>query len=341
MSESKQRGKVASRLEKAARQAAQPRTKRRQHAAYDTDSEDEVEVEWGERLDAAGSALGSQAASATPSTRRVTRHSGMTNKQLYKSVVVNQVEYRLGQTVEVKSTGDVPHLATIYKLWENETGEKQVVARWLLRRSEMYLSKKKDDGVVAEPNEVFYSNADDLIGPETILAPLEVLSYAKYRLAHGGSSGSGALKKGGARVAVFCRRYFNEKSADVGDLDWDEFYHGGLILDPKAEAEMFRSVQKKPLGKEAATKVGRQKVASRSARAKTAAKTQSGASKRRRKQPKSSGDGDGDGDNGEEGADSEFESEGAAGEDDDDDDDEEEEDFVASKTPAKRPSASV
>ncbi|KAJ2870344.1 Origin recognition complex, subunit 1, partial [Coemansia asiatica] len=337
--------KVASRLEKAAKQAKKPRTKRKQHMGYDSDSEDEVEVVWGEKLDSTSSVSGSQAGSATPSARRVTRHSGMTNKELYRSVIVNEIEYKLGQTVEVKSTSDVPHLASIFKLWENEKGEKQVVARWLLRRSEMYLSKKKDNEVVAEPNEVFYSNADDLISPDTILAPLEVLSYSAYQTKYGKSPRTMSFSKGSSKTAVvFCRRYFNEKSADIGDLDWDRFYHGGQILDAKAETEMFKSVQKKLLGKEAATRAGRQKVASRSAKNKSTAKAkQSGASKRRKKRSKADDDDDDDDDDDNEEDRSEFEAESSVEDEDDlEKDDEEGNDFfVAKKTPAKRSSASV
>ncbi|KAJ1933513.1 Origin recognition complex, subunit 1, partial [Kickxella alabastrina] len=69
-----------------------------------------------------------------------------------------------------------------------------------------------------------------------------------------------------------CRRYFNEHTAFVGELDWDEFYRLGRALDPVAEREMFAHVEKKkPLGKEAAKLIGRAKVAARRARGGAAA----------------------------------------------------------------------
>ncbi|KAJ2770433.1 hypothetical protein IWQ56_002167, partial [Coemansia nantahalensis] len=169
-----QQSKIASQLSKAARKP--PAARRR--AGGGAADEREATVEWGTRLDGQGSGGGGSAApsgAAPPRmARRVTRQSGMTNKQHYRSVVINGVEYALGQAVRVQSSSDEPYRAIIHKLWENEQGEKQVVARWLLRRSEMFLSKKAVPAVDAEPSEVFYSNADDLITPGMILGPLRV-----------------------------------------------------------------------------------------------------------------------------------------------------------------------
>ncbi|KAJ2888387.1 hypothetical protein IWW38_004948, partial [Coemansia aciculifera] len=141
-----QMSKVASRLDKAVRQ-----TKRKQHIAHDSDDEAEDVVEWGQRLDGQdASTTDTAASSAKPSARRVTRQSGMTNKDLYRSVLVNGTEYHLGQAVQVQSSSDTPYLAIIYKLWESEKGEKQVVARWLLRQSEIFVNKKVGE-IHAEP----------------------------------------------------------------------------------------------------------------------------------------------------------------------------------------------
>ncbi|KAJ1848002.1 Origin recognition complex, subunit 1, partial [Coemansia sp. RSA 2703] len=316
MSTNIQRSKVASRLEKAAKQAKQPRTKRKQHLSYDSDSDTEAVVEWGERVDG-----GNKSVSALRAARRVTRHSGMTNKEMYRSVIVNGIEYRLGQTVQVESSSDEPHLATIHRLWENERGEKQMVARWLLRRNEMFLNKKAKE-IVSEPNEVFYSNADDLITPDMILAPLDVLSRTEFEKKSRESAKLSAKTK-----LWFCSRHFNEHTAAVGDLDWDEFYHGGKILDPAVDVEMFAKTEKKMLGKEAATKAGRMKVASKRNAASVAA-TKTSASKRRRKHLSDNEDEDEDED-----------------EEDRDIDDDEDEDFVEPeaekplKTPAKRSAA--
>ncbi|KAJ2835815.1 Origin recognition complex, subunit 1, partial [Coemansia sp. 'formosensis'] len=257
-----QQSKIASRLDKATKQ-----TKRKQHISHDSDDEIKDVVEWGQRLDGQN-ALAGPAANATPSARRVTRQSGMTNKDLYRSVVVNGTEYHLGQAVQVQSSNDTPYLAIIHKLWESERGEKQMVARWLLRQSEMFVSKKVGE-VHAEPGEVFYSNADDLVTPDQILAPLDVLSHTAYQATHvAATSLSPQRKKAATKVpelpsVYFCRRYFNEQSAFIGDLDWDDFYRGsaGKILDPVIDADMFkRQEKKKPLGKEAAAQAGRARV---------------------------------------------------------------------------------
>ncbi|KAJ2037138.1 Origin recognition complex, subunit 1 [Coemansia sp. S16] len=189
----------------------------------------------------------------------------MTNKDLYKSVVVNGTEYHLGQAVQVQSSNDTPYLAIIYKLWESEKGEKQMVARWLLRQSEMFVSKKLGE-VHAEPGEVFYSNADDLITPDKILAPLEVLSHAAYQ-AHLAATPLAPQGKKSAKAfdasVCFCRRYFDEQSAFIGELDWEDIYRSntGKILDPVIDAEMFKKQEKKKLlGKEAAAQAGRARV---------------------------------------------------------------------------------
>ncbi|KAJ2058660.1 Origin recognition complex, subunit 1 [Coemansia sp. S146] len=254
-----QLSKIATRLDKAAKQ-----TKRKQHISHDSDDEAEDVVEWGQKFEDQTASTGT-AVRATPSARRVTRQSGMTNKDLYKSVVVNGTEYHLGQAVQVQSSNDTPYLAIIYKLWESEKGEKQMVARWLLRQSEMFVSKKLGE-VHAEPGEVFYSNADDLITPDKILAPLEVLSHSAYQ-AHMAATplapqGKKAAKASDASVC-FCRRYFNEQSAFIGELDWEDIYFSnvGKILDPVIDAEMFKKQEKKkPLGKEAAAQAGRARV---------------------------------------------------------------------------------
>ncbi|KAJ2495149.1 Origin recognition complex, subunit 1, partial [Coemansia sp. RSA 2052] len=254
-----QKSKIASRLDKAARQ-----TKRKQHISHDSDDEAEDVVEWGQRLDGQDASASTAANSATPSARRVTRQSGMTNKDLYKSVLVNGIEYHLGQAVQVQSSSDTPYLAIIYKLWESEKGEKQVVARWLLRQSEMFVNKKIGE-VHAEPGEVFYSNADDLVTPDKILAPLDVLSHSAYQATHAASSAPQG-KKAATRVpetaaVCFCRRYFNEQSAFIGELEWEKFYSSGEMLDPVIDAEMFkRQEKKKPMGKEAAAQAGRARI---------------------------------------------------------------------------------
>ncbi|KAJ2455948.1 Origin recognition complex, subunit 1, partial [Coemansia sp. RSA 2337] len=254
-----------------------------QHISHDSDDEAEDVVEWGQRLDGETASSGT-AANATPSARRVTRQSGMTNKDLYKSVVVNGTEYHLGQAVQVQSSNDTPYLAIIYKLWESEKGEKQMVARWLLRQSEMFVSKKLGE-VHAEPGEVFYSNADDLVTPDKILAPLEVLSHSAYQahlaatpLAPHGKKSAKALDAS----VCFCRRYFNEQSAFIGELDWEDIYRSntGKILDPVIDAEMFKKQEKKkPLGKEAAAQAGRARVQAKRGRPQAA----SAATTRRRK----------------------------------------------------------
>ncbi|KAJ2862979.1 Origin recognition complex, subunit 1 [Coemansia aciculifera] len=267
-----QLSKIASRLDKAAKQ-----TKRKQHISHDSDDEAEDVVEWGQRFDDQAASTGT-AVSATPSARRVTRQSGMTNKDLYKSVVVNGTEYHLGQAVQVQSSNNTPYLAIIYKLWESEKGEKQMVARWLLRQSEMFVSKKLGE-VHAEPGEVFYSNADDLVTPDKILAPLEVLSHSAYQ-AHVAATplapqGKKAVKASDANVC-FCWRYFNEQSAFIGELDWEDIYrsNAGKILDPVIDAEMFKKQEKKkPLGKEAAAQAGRARVQAKRGRPPAASAT--------------------------------------------------------------------
>ncbi|KAJ2252459.1 Origin recognition complex, subunit 1 [Coemansia sp. RSA 455] len=273
-----QQSKIASRLDKAAKQ-----NKRKQHISHDSDDEAEDVVEWGQRLDGETASTGT-AANATPSARRVTRQSGMTNKDLYKSVVVNGTEYHLGQAVQVQSSNDTPYLAIIYKLWESEKGEKQMVARWLLRQSEMFVSKKLGE-VHAEPGEVFYSNADDLITPDKILAPLEVLSHSAYQAQLAAIPlpplGKKSAKSFDASVC-FCRRYFNEQSAFIGELDWEDIYRSntGKILDPVIDAEMFKKQEKKKLlGKEAAAQAGRARVQAKRGRPQAA----SAAATRRRK----------------------------------------------------------
>ncbi|KAJ2002472.1 Origin recognition complex, subunit 1 [Coemansia thaxteri] len=260
-----QQSKIASRIDKAFKQTSHHRAKRQQHQLRDSDDEAEDVIEWGQRLDDFGAPdARASGGSATPSTRRVTRGSGMTNKDLYKSVIINGTEYCLGQAVQVKSSSDAPYLAIIYKLWENELGRKQVVARWLLRKSEIFLNKKMNE-VHAEPGEVFYSNADDLITPDQILASLDVLSHAAYQA----KLAAPAAKKGAKSTDVtrFCRRYFNEQSAFTGELDWDSFYGTNRILDPVIDAEMFKKhAKKKPMGKEAAAQAGRARVQARRGR---------------------------------------------------------------------------
>ncbi|KAJ2690809.1 Origin recognition complex, subunit 1 [Coemansia spiralis] len=257
MAPSTQQSKIASRLDKAVQ-----RTKRKQHIAHDSDDETEDTVEWGQSLDGPSTTAGN----ATPSARRVTRQSGMTNKDLYRSVIVNGTEYCLGQAVQIQSSTNTPYLAIIYKLWESEKGEKQMVARWLLRQSEMFVGKKVGE-IQAEPGEVFYSNADDLITPDKILAPLEVLSHSAYLATRATTplapQGKKAAAKGSeATGACFCRRYFNEQSAFIGDLDWEDLYvgGGGKLLDPAVDASMFKRQEKKLLGKEAAAQAGRARV---------------------------------------------------------------------------------
>ncbi|KAJ2742417.1 Origin recognition complex, subunit 1 [Coemansia sp. BCRC 34301] len=286
-----QKSKIASRLDKAAKQ-----TKRKQHIARDSDDKAEDIVEWGQRLDGQDSSVATVASSATPSARRVTRQSGMTNKDLYRSVLVNGTEYRLGQAVQVQSSSDTPYLAIIYKLWESEKGEKQVVARWLLRQSEMYVSKKMGE-VHAEPGEVFYSNADDLVTPDKILAPLDVLSHSAYQAVHAGSLSSPGKKAAGktpdaAVTACFCRRYFNEQSAFIGDLDWEDFYRSGRMLDPAIDADMFeKQEKKKPLGREAAAQAGRARIQAKRGRPAAAAPATPRAA-RKRKAEESDDEGD-------------------------------------------------
>ncbi|KAJ2791135.1 Origin recognition complex, subunit 1, partial [Coemansia helicoidea] len=232
----------------------------------------------------------------------------MTNKQHYRSVVINGVEYALGQAVRVQSSSDEPYRAIIHKLWENEQGEKQVVARWLLRRSEMFLSKKAVPAVDAEPSEVFYSNADDLITPGMILGPLRVVSHSAFAAARAASP-KPARAKGGAALAAgeacFCRRYFNEQSAVVGALDWDAFYGSERMLDPAADAELFKApVKRGPRDKAAATLAGRAKAAARrqqDTQPRTPARGSSPGSKRPRREAGGSdvdgGDSDSAGDN--------------------------------------------
>ncbi|KAI8324525.1 hypothetical protein GQ54DRAFT_242814, partial [Martensiomyces pterosporus] len=262
--------KISSRLEKAAKQAKQPRTKRKQHAAHTSDDESDVEVEWGDKLeDNTTTAGGQSSATATPSARRVTRQSGMTNKQVYKSVVVNGATYQLGQAVRVRSSSDDPYLATIYKMWENEQGEKQIVARWLLRKSEMYVNNKKSE-IDAEPCEVFYSNADDLISPGMIVGSLDVLSFADFekRFPTSPALPDRNIPRKELHSVYFCRRYFNEQTAFLGQLDWETFYHGGKILDPIVDQAMFRKEEKKRVAsRPIPSRVGRARGAARQPRA--------------------------------------------------------------------------
>ncbi|KAJ2329796.1 Origin recognition complex, subunit 1 [Coemansia sp. RSA 2702] len=197
-----QKNKIARRLSKATKTK---RTKRKP-----ADDEPAV-VEWGQ----------SAAAVATPA-RRVTRQSGMTNKTLYQSVIVNGVEYARGQAVMVKSNSDEPYYAIIFKLWENEQGVKQIVARWLLRASEMFAKQKVD----AHAQELFYSNADDLITPDMITGPLKVVSFKEFT---------------GDKESRFCRRFFEEHSAQVGDVDWQKLYVEKQLLDEQTDERLFTS----------------------------------------------------------------------------------------------------
>ncbi|KAJ1730590.1 Origin recognition complex, subunit 1, partial [Coemansia biformis] len=295
-----QQGKIAERLSKAARQ---PHAARRNRAGHGSDDEPDATVEWGQRLDSQGSgsvSAGPPGTAPPRMARRVTRQSGMTNKELYRSVLVNGAEYSLGQAVRVKSSSEEPYAAIIFKLWENEQGAKQVVARWLLRRSEMFLHKKASPMVDAEPSEVFYSNADDLITPDMILGPLQVVSHSTYTASHASSPKpprkKGAAGSGSADVR-FCRRYFNEQSAFIGALDWDTFYGSKQMLDPAVDAEMFKAPKKKgPKGKAAATIAGRAKAAAKRSRAaspRTPAKTPArGVSSRTKRQRVDVGDTD-------------------------------------------------
>ncbi|KAJ1829939.1 Origin recognition complex, subunit 1 [Coemansia sp. RSA 2711] len=201
-----QKNKIARRLSKATKTK---RTKRKP-----ADDEPAV-VEWGQ----------SAAAVATPA-RRVTRQSGMTNKTLYQSVIVNGVEYARGQAVMVKSNSDEPYYAIIFKLWENEQGVKQIVARWLLRASEMFAKQKVD----AHAQELFYSNADDLITPDMITGPLKVVSFKEFT---------------GDKESRFCRRFFEEHSAQVGDVDWQKLYVEKQLLDEQTDERLFTSESRK------------------------------------------------------------------------------------------------
>ncbi|KAJ1936355.1 hypothetical protein FBU59_005079, partial [Linderina macrospora] len=151
--------KLATKLAKGVEQSRQP--SKRKRAYIDEDDEDDVEVSWGEPI---GNV------STGTVTRRATRHNGLSNKQHYRSVIVNQHTYEIGQAIKVRGTGDDPFLAIIFKLFESEVGQKQMMVRWLLRPAEVILK----DQVKAIKNEVFYSNADDLVEPDVILAPLEV-----------------------------------------------------------------------------------------------------------------------------------------------------------------------
>ncbi|KAJ2558264.1 Origin recognition complex, subunit 1 [Coemansia sp. RSA 1822] len=204
-----QQNKLARRLSKATK------SRRKQHT-----EDTQVTVEWGQRLDTAPP--------STPSTRRVTRHSGLTNKELYKSIIVNGTEYSIGDAVAVKSSTDDPHLAIIYKLWQNERGERQAVARWLMRPHEMHTKR-----VEAGPREVFYSNAEDLIAPEMILRAIRVVAS--------GEDGEWV-----------CRRSFEEHSARISELDWASVYGKNMLLDARVDAELFgqklesRAVKKQP-----------------------------------------------------------------------------------------------
>lgn len=273
--------RIAKRVEKAVQQPA----RREQRNSYEStdegghnnseddgeEGEDEDLVEWGQRLDGSSSSRTKVSASRS---RRVTRGSGMTNKELYQSVIINGIEYKLGQTVKVKSFSDIPYLAVIFKMWENELGEKQVVARWLLKRSEIFLDKKTKE-LEAEPNELFYSNGDDLITPDKIIGPLAVLSKAEYeQQPHPEESVSprkGRKKKTTAETRYFCGRYFNEHTAFVGSIDWSDFYQNNKMLDPKVDEEMFSKKHTK--GKEAAMKAGREKAQSKRSRRSATAKT--------------------------------------------------------------------
>ncbi|KAJ2851337.1 Origin recognition complex, subunit 1 [Coemansia brasiliensis] len=210
--------KIANQLVKATR--AQ-QTKRKRH--QDTEEPDAV-VEWGEQVAA------TPATPATPSTRRVTRRSGMTNKVLYKSVWVNGLEYTLGQAVRVKSAAtDDPYFAIIFKLWENEQGVKQLVARWLLRTNEMFLKTP----VAAAPQEIFYSNADDLITPDMILGPLKVVSSEQF-----------AREPQGDDLRMCCR-CFEEHSGKITEIDWEQLYTKQQLLDPQKDEALFSREDKK------------------------------------------------------------------------------------------------
>ncbi|KAJ2390969.1 Origin recognition complex, subunit 1, partial [Coemansia sp. RSA 2559] len=292
-----QQHKIADRLEKAVKRANNNRKKRKQNSAYDSDDEDEAVVEWGDRVD--GTQNGSestQTPSATRSSRRVTRHSGMTNKELYKSVFVNGIEYVLGQAVQVRSPGEEPYQAIIHRMWENEMGVKQVVARWLLRKSEMSLGKMASD-VQVEDGEVFYSNADDLISPDMITAPLDVLSFDQYKEAIAGAKKTkkSASKSSGESLR-FCRRYFNEHTAFIGVLDWDEFYHKKGMFSALEQERMFKSDDRKKrtvLGKAAATERGRAKAESKRKTREKSATAGSNGTKRGTKRQKAASDSDG------------------------------------------------
>ncbi|KAJ2659569.1 Origin recognition complex, subunit 1 [Coemansia sp. RSA 1200] len=276
-----QQNRIADRLEKAVKKAHSGKSKRKQQSTYASDDDSEVVIEWGDRLDSShGGTAGSQTPGATPSSRRVTRHSGMTNKELYKSVIVNGVEYNLGQAVRVRSPGEETYQAIIHQLWENEVGEKQIVARWLLRKTEMFLGKRAS-AIQAEDDEVFYSNADDLINPGMIIAPLDVLTFGEYNKVLAETK---ELAKRDSRPTDsglrFCRRYFNEKTAFIGDLDWDSFYHKKEMLNPLVQERMFttsNNTKRGVLGKKAATEIGRAKAASKR---KSSGKAMAAASKR-------------------------------------------------------------
>ncbi|KAJ2558247.1 Origin recognition complex, subunit 1 [Coemansia sp. RSA 1933] len=268
-----QQSKIADRLEKAVKKANNSgEKKRKQHNVYDSD--DEAVVEWGDRVDGSGTE-GTQTPSATPASRRVTRHSGMTNKELYKSVIVNGMEYTLGQAVQVRSPGDESYQAIIHRMWENEMGVKQIVARWLLRKTEMSLGKKAGE-LQVEDGEVFYSNADDLISPDMLIAPLNVLSFDQYKKAlQEAKKTKKSVAKSSATELRFCRKYFNEHTAFIGDLDWDAFYHNQGMLNAAEQERMFAKDNGKKravLGKAAAIERGREKAASkRKTREKTVA----------------------------------------------------------------------
>ncbi|KAJ1932864.1 hypothetical protein GGF37_006916, partial [Kickxella alabastrina] len=166
MSQSAHRSKVASKLDKAAKRA-----QRRQHISHDSDSDSEVEVEWGQKLHPTDPTE-TTTNTTTGNGRRITRHSGLSNKNEYKSVLVNGTEYHVGQTIQIRSSSsheDQPYLGLIFKLWENEAGEKQMVTRWLLRKGEMFLGKKRALVEDVGDREVLYSNSDDLINPDLIL----------------------------------------------------------------------------------------------------------------------------------------------------------------------------
>ncbi|KAJ1739507.1 Origin recognition complex, subunit 1, partial [Coemansia sp. RSA 1591] len=143
---------------------------------------------------------------------------------LYKSIIVNGTEYSIGDAVAVKSSTDDPHLAIIYKLWQNERGERQAVARWLMRPHEMHTARRVEAG----PREVFYSNAEDLIAPEMILRAIRVV-------ASGAETGD----------MWVCGRSFEEHSARIKELDWASVYGKQMLLDPRTDAELFgqKSVQ--------------------------------------------------------------------------------------------------